>query len=478
MVMAPSAWHDIAEDQTTIAYPDDVLSSGRERSRGLIADALKSRIDAVDHDECIPGEEDAFFVADLGEVYRQHLRWARHLPNIHPHYAVKCNPAPQLVRFLASLGTGFDCASKSEIDLVLSLGVSPDRIVYAQPVKTNSYLTYAKSRGVKQMTFDNTDELRKVAAKCPGAELLLRITTDDSAALCQLSMKFGAALKDCPKLLKLAKTLGLNVVGVAFHVGSGASDPLAFKKAVSDSKTVFNWGHDYGHEMKILDVGGGFSDDSFDDMAGVLRAELDEHFPSSSGVRIIAEPGRYYAATAFTLACHVIARRVVESGDVEFEGPEGSVRSVDDKAGEIVSPAASNMHNSGDHGAFDLAEEREGSGSESYMLYLNDGVYGNFSSIMFDHQQPIPRVLKADGRFFYQILTGRRITYSIWGPTCDGIDCISSRVELSEKVEVGDWMYFEDMGAYTMCSATRFNGFPDGHDVVWVGADALPGFGL
>jgi ornithine decarboxylase len=359
-----------------------------------------------------------------------------------------------VIRLLAALGTGFDCASKSEIELVLREGVDPSRIIYAQPCKTKSYLRYTAKENVKQMTFDNSDELYKIKALFPDAELYLRIFTDDSQSLCRLSQKFGAHMDTAPELLALAKQLDLNIAGVAFHVGSGASDPSAFLKAVTDARSIFDQAIALGFNPHTLDVGGGFVSETFNDMAAVLSAAVDVHFPPS--IRIIAEPGRYYTSSAFTIACNVIARRTVED-------PVLNVK--------------------------------------SYMLYLNDGVYGNFSSIMFDHQHPIPQVLSTRRRpdgFNYSIdgladsgyasaeeidtTTGgaKTIEYSIWGPTCDGIDCISEKWLARDTVDVGDWLYFEDMGAYTKCSATRFNGFTDKHETKYVcsepGASALLGF--
>ncbi len=344
----------------------------------------------------------------------------------HPK-AVKCNPDPEVLRLLAALDTGFDCASKTEIEQVIAIGVDPSRIIYAQPCKTKSYIRYAAQQGVKQMTFDNTDELYKIQALFPDAELFLRILTDDSMSSCRLSLKFGASLDATKELLELAKALGLNVVGVSFHVGSGSSDPQSFTKAVHDARLVFDQAEEVGFEMKTLDVGGGFSSDLFEDMAHVLSEALDYWFPPS--IRIIGEPGRYYVASAFSLACNIIARRDI---------PDPVTRMT------------------------------------SYMLYINDGVYGNFSNIIFDHQNPSPRILRindeeedADG------LT----EYSIWGPSCDGIDLISGHCTLAGVLDVGDWLYFEEMGAYTKCSATRFNGFTNNHDVLYVssepGASAL-----
>ena len=445
-----SAKTNYFDNQKTEEHGQDGVKLAKE----MIGAALQKHVQAVNTDDCEAGDEDAFFVADLGDVYRQHLRWKKHLGRIIPHFAVKCNPDPMVIRLLAALGTGFDCASKSEIELVLREGVDPSRIIYAQPCKTKSYLRYTAKENVKQMTFDNSDELYKIKALFPDAELYLRIFTDDSQSLCRLSQKFGAHMDTAPELLALAKQLDLNIAGVAFHVGSGASDPSAFLKAVTDARNIFDQAIALGFNPHTLDVGGGFVSETFNDMAAVLSAAVDAHFPPS--IRIIAEPGRYYTSSAFTIACNVIARRTVED-------PVLNVK--------------------------------------SYMLYLNDGVYGNFSSIMFDHQHPIPQVLSTRRRpdgFNYSLdsladsgyasaeeidtTTGgaKTIEYSIWGPTCDGIDCISEKWLARDTVDVGDWLYFEDMGAYTKCSATRFNGFTDKHETKYVcsepGASALLGF--
>jgi ornithine decarboxylase len=350
--------------------------------------------------------------------------------------AVKCNPDTEVLRLLAELGTGFDCASKAEIEQALKTGIDPSRIIFAQPCKTMSYVRYAKEHGVKQMTFDNTDELYKVKKLFPDAELFLRISTDDSSSLCRLSLKFGAEMDQTNGLLTLAKELGLNVVGVSFHVGSGASDPMAYMKAVSDARIVFDQAAALGYNLRTLDVGGGFVDETFEAMSAVLRVALEEYMPSH--ISVIGEPGRYYVSSAFTLASHVIARRAVQD-PLTFE--------------------------------------------HSYMLYLNDGLYGNFSSIMFDHQNPEAKVLRSGDRHFYESAAGVQnetgVKYSIWGPTCDGIDRITAGIRFDHTLDVGDWLYFENMGAYTKCSATRFNGFTDAHEVIYVcselGAKALLG---
>ena len=277
------------------------------------------------------------------------------------------------------------------------------------------------------MTFDNTDELYKIKECYPDAELVLRILTDDSASACRLSTKYGASLEYAEELLLLAKALDLNLVGVSFHIGSGAGDPNSFGKAIKDARHVFDEAAELGFDLKLLDVGGGFVDETFETFAGNLTEALEAYFPTN--IHIIGEPGRYYASNAFTLATNVIARREV---------------AVDHKGGK------------------------------GYMLYLNDGVYGNFSNIIFDHQHPVPQILAKPNK------SDQLVEYSIWGPTCDGIDIITDHHFLPGVVEVGDWLFFENMGAYTKCSATKFNGFSDDHEVIYIssepGASALLGY--
>ncbi|KAK6611777.1 hypothetical protein QC760_010163 [Botrytis cinerea] len=402
--------------------------NGANISKNVIGNALKQRVESIDHNICEAGEEDSFFVVDLGEVYRQHMRWKKNLPRVKPFYAVKCNPDPQVIRLLAELGTGFDCASKGEIEQVLKMGIDPNYIIYAQPCKTSSYIRYAADQGIKQMTFDNGDELYKIKKLFPDAELFLRISTDDSSSLSPLSLKFGAAMNATNDLLALAKSLGLNIVGVSFHVGSGASDPLAFRKAVQDAHSVFEQALTHGYHLHTLDIGGGFCTEIFELMTDTLGKALDEFMPSH--INIIGEPGRYYVSKAFTLACNIIARRTIKD------------------------PVSSD---------------------KSYMLYLNDGLYGNFSGIAFDHQNPVARVLRAGSYTCFDSLTNQEtvdgIQYSIWGPTCDGIDRISANICFDHSLDVGDWLYFEDMGAYTKCCVTRFNGFTDDHDVIYVSSE-------
>ncbi|OMH81178.1 Antizyme inhibitor 2 [Zancudomyces culisetae] len=401
---------------------DEEYVSSRTRLEQVLAD--------------IVGENEAeasFFAMDVAEVYKQYDQWIKLLPKIKPFYAVKCNPDPVVLRILAELGTGFDCASRNEMDMVLSIGVSPDRIIYAHPCKPSSHLSYATRQGVRLMTFDNADELRKIRRLAPDAQAVLRVSTDDSSALCQLSLKFGARMESTQTLLETAKELGVNVVGVSFHVGSGCTDPNAYSDAVRRARVVFDQARELGMDLWLLDVGGGFSGSKqrdgmpFPQVAAGLSVAVDEYFSEFPSVQVIAEPGRYFAASAFTLAVNVTSKRQI-------------VKEVEESQNQVVNS------------------------QKNYMYYINDGVYGSFNCIMFDHQKVYPEVLVCNTAFVYTA-QGLRATEtlpkylsSIWGPTCDSIDCVVENVELPELF-VGDWLVFNNLGAYSVCAASKFNGF-------------------
>ncbi|XP_034027844.1 ornithine decarboxylase-like [Thalassophryne amazonica] len=229
---------------------------------------------------------------------------------------------------LSALGTGFDCASKNEIKLALSLGVSPDEIIYAHPSKPQFHVRYACMCGVTMMTFDSEIELQKISHCHPSAKLVLRIAVDDSKSLLRLSSKFGATLSTVNKVLMCAKELDLEVIGVSFHTGCICTDAFTYRQAIKDARHIFDIANSLGFKMTLLDIGGGFSgrDDAqvrFEQIAENINMALDEFFPSKSGVQIIAEPGRYFVDTAFTLAVTVIAKKVtVKEGDGEDDNPD------------------------------------------------------------------------------------------------------------------------------------------------------------
>eukprot|EP00755_Sulcionema_specki_P011624 Sspe_Gene.49450::Locus_26703_Transcript_1_2_Confidence_0.750_Length_1529::g.49450::m.49450/K01581/E4.1.1.17, ODC1, speC, speF; ornithine decarboxylase len=240
-------------------------------------------------------DEEPFYIVDLGVIEEQMHQWKEHLPRVRPFYAYKCNGNPVLVETLKALGAGFDCASKFEFETVIEMGVNPaEDIIFANPCKQVSHIKAARQAGLKYVTFDNEYELPKIKEHWPEAKVLLRIVTDDSKSICEFSSKYGASLEICPRLIQQASDLGLDLVGVSFHVGSGCGDAEAFVDAAKDARRVFDMAADLGFDMTILDIGGGFPGDkvsrpTFQEIASALRPALDELFPDT---KIIAEPGR------------------------------------------------------------------------------------------------------------------------------------------------------------------------------------------
>jgi ornithine decarboxylase len=363
-------------------------------------------------------KDDPFYVMDVGEVLRKHAEWCRELPRVRPYYAVKCNNNPILLAILAHVGCSFDCASIREIESVMAIGVGPNRIIYANPCKTPSFIRQAAVRGVKMMTFDHELELTKVHKLYPNAELVLRIAVSDPTAVCQLNLKFGCdPVTVAPKLLKKAADMGVKVVGISFHVGSGCRNPAAYEEAIAHCRNLFDLGDSYGHNMYLLDIGGGFPGHNEDELtfpmvASVINNAIAIHFPPECGVDIIGEPGRFYATSAYTLCVNIIARNDVQASKI--------------------------------------TKDEADCNDPGFMYYVNDGVYGSFNNIMFDHAVPKPTTFKKP--------TEAQYWSAVWGPTCDSMDCVLPKERLPQ-LEEGEWIVFENMGAYTMAASSEFNGF-------------------
>ncbi|XP_068192488.1 ornithine decarboxylase-like [Antennarius striatus] len=360
--------------------------------------------------------EDSFYVANLDRLYMMHLRWVTNLPRVRPFFAVKCNNTPAVLKMLRALGTGFDCASKNEIKLILSLGGTPDDIIYAHTIKPLSHIKYAYAHGINRMTFDNEEELVKISLNHPNVKLVLRISVDDSKSMLRLNTKFGASLESVGKLLKRAKELGVDVIGVSFHVGSGCTDSAAFKQAIADARYAFDIGSLMGFQMNLLDIGGGFSGSdsfkvTFEEFSEVINAALNDFFPPESGVRVIAEPGRYYAESVFTLAVNVIAKKVMTDGE-------------------------------------------ENSTKRKMIYYINEGLHSSMNFIVSDpcasKVNPYPH--KPVGRSEQRYMT------ALWGPTCDGQDKLKDTYHLPE-LHIGDWLLIDNIGAYSITLSSDFNGF-------------------
>ncbi|XP_044730401.1 ornithine decarboxylase 1-like [Chrysoperla carnea] len=348
-------------------------------------------------------EKDAFHLTNIDDLVNKYTEFQEVLPKVFPFYAVKCNNDAVILKVLVTLGMGFDCATKNEIQTMLSLGVSPDKIIYSHPIKQESHLQYAASVNVGMMTFDCIPELHKIKQFYPSAKLLIRLSCDDETSLHKFGDKYGCNPDiEAFELLCVAHSLKLNVVGISFHVGGNCRDYNSYTYAIKRSQKLFALGKSMGFNMVLLDIGGGFpgSDQiEFRKLGRIVNDSLETYF-SSENVQIMAEPGRYFVESAVTAACRITC----------------------------VKKRAENI---------------------SY--YLNDGLCGSFAFTNF-----------VNGPFEFKILkdlTDSELYSSIiYGPTCWGEDIVDKSIHLPQ-LQINDWLYLENFGAYKQVFVTTFNGF-------------------
>ncbi len=349
------------------------------------------------------------FIISRTLLLAQLNRFRKLLPRVEPFYAVKANPNPEVIKLLAQHGCGFDVASEPEIELVLAAGVKPERLIFANTIKRTEAIQFARRRGVNLMTFDSEYELAKIARYAPRARVLVRIKVPNVGSVVELSLKFGAEITDgVPYLLK-ARKLGLEPVGIAFHVGSQCTYGNNYLEALELAKMILNDADKKGLKLTIIDIGGGFpirhfdsDEDWFAEMAPALNLELARLFDPE--IRIIAEPGRVLIGPAGILVMSVIGK---------------SIR------------------------------------NNKHWYYLDDGVYGALSGTIFDRCKYQFEALKK----------GSTQLTTLAGPTCDSLDIISPAEELPE-LELGDLVFARNIGAYSITHATSFNGIPPAKTVV------------
>ncbi|NXH32233.1 AZIN2 inhibitor, partial [Myiagra hebetior] len=381
---------------------------------------------------CQESEQQPFFVADLGDIVKKHLRFLKALPRVKPFFPVKCNGSEGVIRLLAELGAGFACANKAEISRVQGIGVPAERIFYSSPCKQVAHIRYAATHGVRLMAFDNEVELSKVARSHPRARMLLGITAD-SIPSAPPSMTFGTTLKSCRHLLETAKEKAVEVVGISFHLGSRGLEPQAFAQAVATAQLVFDMGTELGFRMHLLDIGGGFpgTEDTrapLEEISAVINSTLDLYFPEGCGVDVVARPGRYYVTSAFTLAVSITA---LEEIPTEQPGSDGRVC-------------------------------LEGPSNKSLPLFPNSCLFSvpgrplKASTVTLGHPHPC----------FCCIFPCQRPcpeqpwhSSSLWGPPGQGEDLIAEGLQLPQ-LHVGDWLLFGNMGAYSITASALLTGHP------------------
>ncbi|OLR94722.1 ornithine decarboxylase [Actinokineospora bangkokensis] len=346
-------------------------------------------------------------VLDLATVRANYHRLRAALPEAGVLYAVKANPAPEVVAALAAEGSGFDVASTGEVDLCLAQGADPADLSYGNPIKKAVDVAYAHARGVRRFTTDSDGDLEAIAEHAPGARVAVRFLVDAPASGTPFGAKFGCSPATAARLLRRAAELGLRVDGLCFHVGSQHTDPAAWVAGVEQAAAITRAA---GVPAPALNLGGGFPTGyrtpapPLDEHAAAIRAAVAEHFPTPP--RLWVEPGRAVVATAGVLRSEVV----------------------------LVS--------------------RKSDGDERRWVYLD---VGRYSGLAETENEYIAYRLRTphDG--------GPDGPVTIAGPTCDGDDVIYQRTpyRLPLALRAGDHVDILDAGAYTASySSVSFNGFP------------------
>jgi ornithine decarboxylase len=351
------------------------------------------------------------FILDHNRIRENYRIFKRHLPRVQCYYAVKANSNQEIIKTLFDEGSSFDVASYSEFMQVYEYikhfekdakhFYIWDKIIFSNTIKDRDTLRKIK-RYRPLVTFDNSDEIVKIKEHCSTAGLVLRLKVPDIGSQVEMSSKFGAEPAEAYDLLDEASGLGMTVEGLSFHVGSQCINFDNYTAALEITAEIFHGARTKGHRLNIIDIGGGFpvpydsQAPRFEKLAEVLNAEFDRLFPDD--IEILAEPGRFMVATAATLVTEIIGKA-----------------------------------------------RRDG----KIFYHINDGVYHTFSGVVFDHWIPN----------FNSFKQGKREVCAVVGPTCDSFDKVSQSVQLPANLEIGDYLYTENIGAYSIASTTRFNGF-------------------
>lgn len=367
-------------------------------SRGRVPGPSPARLVALAAEKGTP-----LLVLDCGVIRNQYRALSSALPGVDLFYALKPMPNAAVVATLRDLGCGFDVATAGEIAAVRSQGVAPDRCIHTHPVKRDSEIRAALRFGIRTFVVDNPDEIRKFVPYRRRASLLLRLSFRSPSAVVDLSRKFGCEPAAAVPLVEFARSLGVRVRGLSFHVGSQVGDPAKYVEAIHACRAVAAAIEERGlGPIDMLDIGGGFPiayggpTVPISRFCRPIRRALATLPP---GLRLIAEPGRYIVGPAGTCVTAVVGRA-----------------------------------------------QREG----RWWYYLDDGLYGSFSGQLFDHALYPVESLGGSGVRQPSVLAG---------PTCDSIDVVHEDV-LLPLLEVGDLVAGRMMGAYTSASATDFNFIP------------------
>ena len=355
-----------------------------------------------------------FLMVDLGIVRKNYQALKNYFPFANVYYAVKANPGVPVLELLRDLGSCFDVASIYELDLLLSLNVSPDRMSFGNTIKKSADIAYAYSKGVRLFASDSETDIRNLAVHAPGSRVFVRILTEGSeTADWPLSRKFGCHPDMAIDLIMLAKKLKLSPAGISFHVGSQQREIGSWDTAISKVRYISDYLAEEKIPLQLINMGGGFPasyisrTQTMDVYADEITRYLTEDFGNADELpEIILEPGRSLVAGAGVLVSEVV-----------------------------------------------LVSKKSNAAVDSW-CYLDTG---KFNGLIETWDEAIKYPLYCES-------AGRAITdFIIAGPTCDSQDIMYEqfRNPLPRHIDVGDRIYWLTAGAYTASyCAVGFNGFP------------------
>jgi len=350
-------------------------------------------------------------VVDLDIVRERYSALRNLMPNASIYYAVKANPAPQVIVALADMDIGFDLASRGEIDRCRALGIAPQRFCFGNTIKSESDVAWACALGIDMFAFDSSGELEKLARSAAGSRVFCRIAAHSNGAEWPLSRKFGCAPHLAVELLLRAKEVGLHPIGVSFHVGSQQTDPGQWCVAIAHAASVFRACARRGLQLDLLNLGGGLPAHYVSpvppllDYAATMNAAIEQQF-GGSPPQIMIEPGRYLVGDAGLLRSQV------------------------------------------------LLIARHGGRDPRRWVYVDAGRYNGLPETQGECIRYAIRTPRDGGATEPAVLAG---------PTCDSTDIIyeKSGYALPIDLEIGDTIDFLSAGAYTASYASvEFNGFP------------------
>lgn len=371
-------------------------------SSALPAEFDRSVIEGLQH-------ETPFFLFSRKKIKDNLREFEEYFPGAAVHFAMKANAEPELLRIVLEAGHGFEVASTYELQMLKEIKVPPQKIIYGTSVKPTTQIKGFFDYGVDRFAFDSLPELEKVAAAAPGSKVYVRALVNDTGSVFRFSEKFGTDKENIAPLLQRAKELELHPYGISFHVGSQASNPMAWASALESLSEPLKHLKKLGIEIDIIDIGGGYpctyaSTEKELTLPEIAQNTLSQYQKLPYQPNLILEPGRGIAATAAVLVTSVIGR-----------------------------------------------VERKG----STWLFLDAGVYSALFEAMA--YQGSTRYKVTSLRPSYD--AGEKI-FALAGPTGDSPDVITHEALLPQDVAVGDKLIFHNVGAYSLVTTSRFNGFP------------------